>query len=285
MVEQLRRLAVLRRNGGAMIFYFTGTGNSLHVARELAAVTRVDALHSIAQELRFGPQIYKDETVVIVSPVYYHELPDPVREFVVANTFVCDYFAIVGTYGNRHGGFAELTRRFLEEQGMRADYVNAVMMVDNALPGYDIAEQLRIDPEKQVETQIAAVAADIEARRAYVMPCSEEDLAHHFKLVEKGRIVPTADNPLYRVSGACIGCGVCAQVCPMNCIEVVGGRAVHSYERCAICMACIHACPELAIEFATLREKNAGVHYRNPHISLDDLIAANGEQGSCAASR
>ena len=40
-------MAVLRRNGGAMIFYFTGTGNSLHVARELAAATRVESITSI----------------------------------------------------------------------------------------------------------------------------------------------------------------------------------------------------------------------------------------------
>ena len=260
-----------------MIFYFTGTGNSLYVARQLAAATGEGegAPYSIAQQLRFGPQVYKDEAIVIVSPVYYHELPDPVKEFVRTCTFSCDYLAIVGTYGNRHGGFAELTRRFLEEQGMRAAYINAIVMVDNALPGYDIAEQLNIDPGKRVDDQIAAVATDIEARRAYVMPCSEEDLAHHFQLVGKGKIAPTADNPLYRVTDACVGCGTCAQVCPMNCISLVDGRAQHTYERCATCMACIHACPQFAIEFATLSEKNPGVHYRNPHVTLDDLVAAN----------
>ena len=258
-----------------MIFYFTGTGNSLYVARELASALRDGASHSIAQELRSGSQVHKDEAIVIVAPVYYHELPNPVKEFILANTFVCDYFAIVGTYGCRHGGFAELTRRFLEERDMRADYINAVIMVDNALPGYDVAEQLRIDPEKRVDEHIAAVAADIAARRSFMMPVSEEDLAHHFAYVEKGKIAPTAADPLYEVTDACIGCGICAQVCPMGCITVVDGRASHSYERCAICMACIHACPQLAIRFATLEEKNPGVHYRNPHVSLGDLVAAN----------
>ena len=61
----------------------------------------------------------------------------------------------------------------------------------------------------------------------------------------------------------------------MNCIDVRDGRAFHWYGACAICMACIHACPAKAITFATLAEKNPGVHYRNPHVTLADLVAAN----------
>ena len=272
----LKSVPKLQRKVQRMIFFFTGTGNSLHVARELGALAGDDDLRSIAQELRREPQAYEAEAIIIVSPVYYHELPDPVKEFIRTGAFTCDYFAIVGTYGNRHGGFAELTRRFLDELGRRADYINAIVMVDNALPGYDIAEQLRIDPEKRVDERIAAVADDIKARRAYLMPATEEDLAHHFRLVEKGKIAPTTDNPLYVVTDACIGCGTCARVCPMNCIDVVDGRAQHSYEGCATCMACINACPRMAIRFAKLSEKNPDVHYRNSHVTLGDLETANG---------
>ena len=330
-----------------MIFYFTGTGNSLYVARELAAGLGESDVRSIAHELRGAPCMYEDVTcgapqelqgapcadesgtrnafqelqveprsyedatcgvpqelqdapcadghgmidslqdlqrkpctyeddvIIIVSPVYYHELPDPVKEFIRASTYACKYFAIVGTYGNRHGGFAELTRCFLEEQGLIADYINAIVMVDNALPGYDIAEQLRIDPEKRVDEQIAQVIRDLRARRTYAMPVAEEDLAHHFRILAKGKMAPTDDNPLYVVTDACVGCGTCAKVCPMDCISLVDERASHAYARCAVCMACIHACPTQAIQFATLREKNPGVHYRNPHVTLEDLIAAN----------
>ncbi len=254
-----------------MIFCFTATGNSLHVARQLD-----DDVRSIPHELGKPERHYRAESIGIVSPVHYHELPEPVKEFIAGSAIECDYFFIIGTYGNRHGGFAELTERFLETCGLGVDYINTIIMVDNALPGYDIAEQLRIDSGKRVDEHIAALRSDVRARRSYKQPVSEEALAHHFATIAKGKIVPTDDEPLYKVTQACVGCGTCVKVCPMNCIDLVDGRARHRYASCAICMACIHACPQLAIGFATIAEKNPGVHYRNPHVSLADIIALNG---------
>jgi len=254
-----------------VIFYFTGTGNSLYVARNLGD----GDVRSIPQELAHADRSYAANTIGIVSPVYYHELPRPVKEFIRTSTFSCDYFFIVGTYGNRHGGFAELTRRFLEECGKQADYINTVIMVDNALPGYDIAEQLRIDPDKHVNEHIAAVKDDIAQRRAFIQPVTDADLAHHFAYVERGIIAPTDEDPLYAVTDACVSCGTCEDVCPTGCITLSDGHPTWDYAKCAICMACIHACPATAIRFATLPEKNPGVHYRNPHVSLADIVAAN----------
>ena len=251
-----------------MLFCFSATGNSLYVARALD-----DDVRSVARELRGEPQRYEAPAIGIVAPVLYHELPDPVRAFIARSEFACDYFYIVGTYGCKHGGFAELTRRFLDGCGKKADYINTIIMVDNALPGYDIAEQLRIDPEKRVDEHLAAIRADIDVRRRFIQSVDQADLDHHFAYLDRGKISPTSTDPLYSVTDACVGCGTCEAVCPMGCIALRDGRPIYDYTSCAICMACIHACPELAITFATLKEKNPGVHYRNPHVTLDDLIA------------
>lgn len=78
----------------------------------------------------------------------------------------------------------------------------------------------------------------------------------------------------YRVTEECIGCGICTRVCPTGCIGLENQVAVHTVEGCQACMACIHACPKLALRL-TIKEVNPAARYRNEHISLAELIAAN----------
>ena len=54
-------------------------------------------------------------------------------------------------------------------------------------------------------------------------------------------------------------------------LQLVGSE---NMKRGVACLACIHACPQKAIQF-TFPEKNPHARYRNPHVSLKDIIAAN----------
>lgn len=254
-----------------MIFYFTATGNCLYAAKQLDS-----ELVSIPQELLKEHRHYRADAIGIVCPTYGHEIPPVVKRFIRDSDFETDYFFIIATYGFHHGGCAELTDAFLREVGKKADYINTVIMVDNALPGFDIEEQLHIDPEKQVDAHLAAIRAEIEARKAYIQPATEVDKEHHrVYLNRSGKVEVSKDQPLYQVTDRCIGCGVCTKVCPMGCISIVERKACHDYTDCAGCMACIHACPQMAIRFAVLTEKNPNRHYRNPNIKLSELIQAN----------
>jgi ferredoxin len=45
----------------------------------------------------------------------------------------------------------------------------------------------------------------------------------------------------------CTGCGECAQVCPLNAIEIKDGKAVVDENTCGECGACVDVCPTQSI--------------------------------------
>lgn len=51
----------------------------------------------------------------------------------------------------------------------------------------------------------------------------------------------------YEINGNCIGCGKCIGVCPQNCIDISGGRAVIRQENCLHCGGCAEICPMNAV--------------------------------------
>ena len=52
----------------------------------------------------------------------------------------------------------------------------------------------------------------------------------------------------FTASSACIGCGQCAKLCPMNNVTLKDGKPVWG-RNCTHCMACICYCPVSAIEY------------------------------------
>ena len=92
-----------------MVFYFTGTGNSLYIAKQIEKNPI-----SIPQVINKESQEFSADSIGIVAPVYGHEVPQMVRNFLKNAVFHTDYFYIILTYGNRHGGAAELAKNLCD---------------------------------------------------------------------------------------------------------------------------------------------------------------------------
>ena len=63
-----------------MIGYFSGTGNSLYAAKKLAELTGDRAL-SLA-DIMSQPEHLPHRRFGIVFPVYFGDVPEPVRDFI-----------------------------------------------------------------------------------------------------------------------------------------------------------------------------------------------------------
>lgn len=149
-------------------------------------------------------------------------------------------------------------------------------MLDNAIIVFDMEEQKKLDAGKKVDEHIALLKADIDARKEMIEFATDEE-----KTFYRGFMKYTADFgrmysfPLYGVNEDCIGCGTCTRVCPRGCIRLEDGRPVYDYTDCINCMACAHACPKIAIKLTCVKEPNPNARYRNPNITLAELIQAN----------
>lgn len=88
----------------------------------------------------------------------------------------------------------------------------------------------------------------------------------------------------FAVTDACIGCGACVAVCSKGNYRMTS-RGVKTEGNCEFCFACIHNCPQKAIQFVKnekdplLRngEVNPNARYRNEHISLMDIKKSNSQ--------
>lgn len=72
----------------------------------------------------------------------------------------------------------------------------------------------------------------------------------------------------FRVSESCIVCGQCVRLCPRGNIRLENGRAVIG-TNCIQCLGCLQYCPQGAISIGKITDKRE--HYHNPNIRAEEL--------------
>lgn len=251
-----------------MVFYFTATGNSLYAARHFSELPV-----SIPQIMRGTKRQFSDDTIGIVCPVYAGEPPKMVIQFLRESTFETKYFYFILTYGFDQSDAPEFTARLAEEAGIHVDYVAAIQMVDNYLPMFDMDAEMALD--KHVDQQLADAVKAVSDRAQGVPEASEEGRRLHAQVAAMNRENPSFNNgSQITVSENCIGCGICEKVCPIDNFYIENERAIRREDTCEFCLACAQNCPQKAIRLS-MADKNPNARYRNPNVSLQEIIEAN----------
>lgn len=269
-----------------LIFYFTGTGNCLYIARQLAGADT--ELLSIPQMVKQGKYEFEADEIGIVYPIYGHMPPYMVRQFIQQAQLRAGYKFAVLTYGARKCDAVEIWDRISRKAGNAFDYIATIVMVDNWLPNFDMNEQIKMD--KHIPENLQKITADINGQRHWHEPVTEEERQMHRGFLAVSGLDPEVgflmkSEKCFTVTDACIDCGICTYVCPRGNYELTPGGVKMSGD-CEFCFACIQNCPQRAIQFRKSEdgsfpngtEVNPNARYRNEHISLMDLKLANNQK-------
>ena len=252
------------------VFYFTGTGNSLWIARTLAK--RLENAQLLPIGSSPSPEdISSASTVGVVFPVYMHRMPWMVADFI-RGLPECGYLYAVAVNAGDVGKAFDYFRGLLSEKGGSLAAGFSVVTPSNYLPFGEAVQgeerdELLTEAEKKVEEIASAVARrsshfDRQAGwfRKNVAPGLLYSLGH--------RHIRSMDSS-FSVDDNCTSCGICEQLCPAENIVLADGKPTW-HHRCEMCLGCLNLCPESAIQYG---KKTRGLRrYRNPQVSVGELI-------------
>lgn len=265
-----------------IIFYFTGTGNSLAVARGIADKIEDVRLISIADAVKEDNiDLSSYERIGFAIPVYYQRVPAIVRRFIEKLVFsksqyIFSIITFVGHYG----------RIFLElkhDIAVRGGTLNAgflIFMPGNYIVSYNAFPKIiqrilfrRKDKNvNYISIFVKEKKALFETKWAWLSgPFGVLEIIHKSPEPVNNIISNfSGDAKNFNVSNKCTGCAICERICPVSNIKMKSKQPDWG-NRCEKCMACIQWCPAKAIQYGNKTEKRK--RYHNPEIKISDMIS------------
>ena len=253
-----------------MIFYFSGTGNSKHVAEQLAAMLG-ERLVAIAEAVAEGTLTFalaEGESVGWVFPTYSWG-PAPVAADFASRVQLqgcCahTYCYMVTTCGDEVGETVTMFAKSLGNIRLKAAF--SVQMPNNyiLLPGFDVDDKaLERSKVEASAARIKAVAEAIAAQREII-----DVVVGPWRRLKSRLIYPLfrrfamSDKAFASNAEVCTRCGLCARVCPANNITLDGGSLPRWHGNCTMCLSCIHRCPVRAIEYGKATRSKGRYFFR-----------------------
>lgn len=255
----------------AAIFYFSGTGNTWWVAREIAKELMQDTygfdcpIYSIESKTLMNVKnlvrLLRDKgTIGIGYPIYSSDIPPIMREFLELFPSMDNFptsekkMFIFNTQLIFSGDGAIVPKKILEKKGYKVRWTTHFNMPNN------ITIPMSPFPYTRTETQIQKkLDQTLKRIRKLVYNINNEKSTYMGK------------NPLARFAGwlqrvgykyefpalakkfglvpeRCTKCGICAKNCPVNNIQM-GDNGPKFDDKCILCVRCYNFCPTAAIKF------------------------------------
>ena len=221
-----------------MIFYFSGCGNSKHVAESIAAGLN-DSLIFIpeaARENHYEYELAEGERLGFVFPIYAWGPPKLVTDFVKklsikvgpstlrvasgtagSGTLPYTYFAC--TCGDECGLAEDIFRKAMEQKGWKLDACISLQMPETfiGMPGF------KLDTDENAKRKISAVDVTlaeyiprIQNKESFSKMTKGGAAWFKSRLINPGFSKMATNDKKYYTTDVCIHCGKCVEACPLK---------------------------------------------------------------------
>lgn len=273
------------------IYYFSGAGNSLHIARELQKRIPKTKLIPIVSLLDKKVIKTNAEIVGFVFPIHGMTVPIPVKNLIKKLDLKSTkyLFALAARGGTIHNAFA-IIDKILKKKDKRLDSYFTITIL-NSDPKFKVYEIPTTEKIKEVETkiqnQLNFIQKAIQNKEISKEKDSEGVKFPYSRLINfileqiillgmKYLVEFTGLNDYFYADKKCIGCGTCEKVCLSKKIKMINKKPVWQNDvKCHFCYACLNFCPKQAVQIKSkwymksYTQENG--RYPHPFATSDDI--------------
>jgi ferredoxin len=265
----------MSENKNFNIFYFTGTGNTLLLAKDLQSEIRergfdAEIFNMENYEKKNDPII--GENIILMFPVYAYGPPKIVTRFINKIDSSVEKVSLVLNYGLLAVNTYKITAKLLRNKGIRVDYCAGLRMPANYINLYNPPKlKTALQRVDRAEKKLKNIAEDILNGSTNKIKKGMFFLRIPMRIVYS-LFLRNADwmGSMFYADDTCSKCGQCLRCCPVLNISMEKDSKPVWNGRCEQCVRCIHICPEKAIQWGLVTRNRR--RYINTKIPREELL-------------
>lgn len=270
-----------------VLFYFTGTGNSLAIAQSIAGRLPDSIVVPILKEGAHNYIGVETEKIGLIYPIHMNAVPRVVVTFIEELKLLSEVYVFAIANHGGIPGMAELfLNKILKKCKIQLDAYFEIKMINNTPKGVapkflmkldwelDIASEKVAAMLKEMQSSIEIIVNKVENREKTTLQDSHSGIKIlvywmmniMWYISEKSKPKLT-----FLLDECCTGCGICETVCTTNRIKICENKPEWINDNCHYCYACFNYCPVQAIGVKHYTKKLG--RYHHPQVSAKDVAS------------